>query len=225
VVNCICSRAQKGFNNQRYTQECFINVIETIAHCKTNNINGAVVAVDMAKTFDTLSHGFLREVFRFFNIGEGMIDWLTLLGENRTACVLLDNGTYSRNFRLDRGRAQGDNISPNTFNFAEQILILKIELDPGINGIWKNFVIPPSFPANANPFFMCESLGETSKNGSLADDNTTLLMLEDESLATLRSILDDFGRISGLQCNYDKTVIIPIGAGSNTRFECLDFKV
>jgi exonuclease III len=135
VVNRICSRAQKGFNNQRYTQECLINVIETIAHCNANNIDGALVAVDMAKAFDTLSHGFLREVFRFFNIGKGMIDWLTLLGENRAACILLDDGSYSRNFKLDRGRAQGDNISPNTFNFADQILILKIELDPGINGI------------------------------------------------------------------------------------------
>ncbi len=49
VVNHICSRAQKGFNSQRYTQECLINVIETIAHCNSEDINGAVVAVDMAK--------------------------------------------------------------------------------------------------------------------------------------------------------------------------------
>ena len=83
-----------------------------------------------------------------------MIDWLTLLGENRTACIILDDGTYSRNFCLDRGRAQGDNISPNTFNFADQILIFKIELDPRINGIWKNFQIPPTITANENPFFM-----------------------------------------------------------------------
>ncbi len=157
VVNRICSRAQKGFNNQRYTQECLINVLETIAHCNTTGEKGAVVAVDMAKAFDTLSHGFLREVFRFFNIGPVMIDWLVLLGENRTACILLDDGTYSRNFSLGRGRAQGDNISPNTFNFADQILIFKIELDPMINGIWKNFQIPPSFPTNTESF-LCTSL-------------------------------------------------------------------
>ncbi len=211
VVNRICSRAQKGFNSQRYTQECLINVIETIAHCNSEDINGAVVAVDMAKAFDTLSHGFLREVFKFVNIGPVMIDWLSLLGENRTACIILDDGTYSRNFRLDRGRAQGDNISPNTFNFADQVLIFKIELDPMINGIWKNFQIPLSISANENSFFTHESMGETGKNESLADDNTTLMLLEDAGLAALRKNLDDSGKISGLICNFDKTVVMPIG--------------
>jgi hypothetical protein len=112
-------------------------VLETIQHCHVNNINGAVVAVDMAKAFDTLSHDFLRRVFKFYNFGPIITRWLTLLGENRQACILLDDGSYSRSFSLRRGRAQGDNISPNTFNFGEQILILKIELDPTITGIGK----------------------------------------------------------------------------------------
>jgi hypothetical protein len=62
VVNRICSRAQKGFNDSRFTQECLTNVLETIRHCNNNNISGAVVAVDMAKAFDTLSHGYLEEL-------------------------------------------------------------------------------------------------------------------------------------------------------------------
>jgi hypothetical protein len=37
------------------------------------------------------------------------------------------------------------------------------------------------------------------------------MMLEGDSLSALRDILDDFGRISGLKCNYEKTVIVPIG--------------
>jgi hypothetical protein len=38
VVNRICSRAQKGYNSDRYVQEVLINVCETIAHCKHNNV-------------------------------------------------------------------------------------------------------------------------------------------------------------------------------------------
>ncbi len=91
IVNRVCSRAQKGFNDSRYTQEVLINVLETIAHCNVNGIKGGIIAVDMAKAFDTLSHGFMREVFKFLNFGPNLIRWLRLYGENRTACIILDN--------------------------------------------------------------------------------------------------------------------------------------
>jgi hypothetical protein len=165
----------------------------------------------MAKAFDTLSHNFLREVFKFFGLGPRMIKWLTLLGENRQACILLDDGTYSRNFTLGRGRTQGDNISPNTFYFAEQILLFKLELDPTLVGINMNLQIPPEITLNNSPFFMYESGGETCRNESLADDNTTLLLMTEGNLRALKDILNNFGTISGLICNFDKTVILPIG--------------
>jgi hypothetical protein len=149
--------------------------METIRYCNNNNVEGAVVAVDMAKAFETLSDTFLHEVFKFFGMGPNKIQWLKLLGENRQACILLEDGTYSRNFSLGRGCAQGDNISPNTFNFADQILIFKIELDPTFAGIAKNFFIPPEINVINSPHFMYESRGETTLNESLADDNTTLL--------------------------------------------------
>jgi hypothetical protein len=211
VVNRICSRSQKGFNDKRFTQECLINVIETISHCNNNGISGAVVAVDMAKAFDTLSHAFLRDVFRFFGFGPQITKWLELLGQNRMACITLDDGTYSRNFCLGRGRAQGDNISPNTFNFGEQILLFKIELDPVISGVWGHVPRPINLPNVTNPFFMYESGRETSKNESMADDNTTIIKFEMNNLRHLRSILEGFSEVSGLTCNFTKTTVMPIG--------------
>jgi hypothetical protein len=148
-------------------------------------------------------------------MGPTIINWLTLLGENRSACLLLDDGNYSRSFELGRGRAQGDNISPNTFNFGEQILIFKIELDKNITGVWQNFLIPPHIGANTDPLFMYESRGETHKNESLADDNTTLMELTENNLRSLRNILDGFGSLSGLKCNYDKTMVMPVGNTSH----------
>ena len=103
VVNRICSRAQKGFNRSRYTQEVLINVWETIKHCKHNNIEAAILAVDMAKAFDTLSNNFLDKVLKFFNFGPNIRRWLALIGNKRTACVLLEDGLTSRNFNLERG--------------------------------------------------------------------------------------------------------------------------
>jgi exonuclease III len=231
VVNRICSRAQKGFNDSRFTQECLINVIETIRHCNNNNISAAVVAVDMAKAFDTLSHGYLAQVFKFFNFGPNMQKWLRLLGTKRTACIILDDNSYTRNFSLSRGSAQGDNISPDTFNFGDQILIFKIELDPEIAGVWQNFQVPQQVGNPAPPvqdpvnnprvendngneltdFFSHESARETGKNESLADDNTSILLLSSDNLRKLKRALDDFAKVSGLVCNYDKTCVLPIG--------------
>ncbi len=62
---------------------------------------------------------------------------------------------------------------------------------------------------------MHESLGETSKNESLADDNTTMMEFTENNLRNLRRILEDFGAISGLKCNYYKTVVMPIGTVSD----------
>jgi hypothetical protein len=115
-----------------------------------------------------------------------------LLGNNREACISLDNGANSRFFKLGRGRPQGDNISPNTFNFADQILIFKIELDPRIQRIPRNIPLLDIPPNNELNFFAQEMNRETCKNESLADDNTTITLLEPVSLSTVKQILNDF---------------------------------
>jgi hypothetical protein len=161
----------------------------------------------MAKAFDTLSHDFLGKVYNFFNMGPNIKKWLSLLGNQREACILLDNGKKSKSFPLRCGRPQGDNISPNTFNFANQILIFKIELDPRIDSIPR---LVPVQPINQVPnFFLQESNRETEKNESLADDNTTITMLNYNSLNTVKNILTNFADISGLCCNFDKSCIMP----------------
>ena len=93
------------------------------------------MVVDMAKAFDTVSAKFVDAVYKFFGFGPIMRKWLALLGNNRFTCIILDGGKMSRHFRLERGRLQGDVISPNTFNFVIQTLIFKLELDPDIKKI------------------------------------------------------------------------------------------
>ena len=75
---------------------------------------------------------------------------------------------------------------------------------------------------------MYESNRETGTNKSLADDNTTITLLDLESLARVRHILDDFGVISGLRCNYNKCVIMPtydISDPEKINVETLGFQV
>ena len=88
----ICSRSQKGFNKSRYTQEAVINTWEAIAYCKNKNIRGAILAMDMEKAFDSISLKFLNEVYKFFGLGPNIINWLTLAGNKRYACIILNKG-------------------------------------------------------------------------------------------------------------------------------------
>ena len=81
IINRVCSRGQKGYNSMRVTQEVLINVWEPIHHCRKNNIRGAVVAIDMAKAFDTLSNEFLDEVMEFLGLG--------LISGDGSQCVAL----------------------------------------------------------------------------------------------------------------------------------------
>jgi hypothetical protein len=161
----------------------------------------------MAKAFDTLSHDFLGKVYSFYNFGPSIKKWLALLGNRRQACILLDEGKSSTFFPLNCGRPQGDNISPNTFNFSNQILIFKIELDKNIAKIPRH--LPLQFINNVENVFAKESNRETDKNESLADDNTTITLLEQTSLSTVKNILNEFETISGLACNFNKSCVIP----------------
>jgi hypothetical protein len=174
VTNRICSRAQKGYNSNRYVQEVLINVCETIAHCKAGGNRGAVVALDMLKAFDTLNHNFIKAVFKFFNLGNYLTNWLNILGNKRQASIILEDGHFSKTINLGTDRAQGDNLSPFIFNFCEQILIFKLELDNRI------LQIPRPIPAQLNlgvGVYIAESNRETGKNESLADDNTVLTLI------------------------------------------------
>jgi hypothetical protein len=202
IVDRVCSRAQKGYNSNRYVQEVLINVCETIAHFKNNNLRGAVLAVDMAKAFDSLDHDYIKVVFRFFGFGENLIKWLNLLGYKRQACIIMGDGTNSKYLDLDTGRAQGDNLSPNIFNFSEPILIFKLELDTRIEKIPRNF--QPIVSA-VEAVYSAEANRETCSNESLADDNTVLFMLCKPSISAIKNILNDFAAFSGLHCNFDKT--------------------
>jgi hypothetical protein len=160
----------------------------------------------MAKAFDSLDHKFINAVYKFFGLGNNMIKWLTLLGNKRTACIKMSNGSNSKSFDIETGSAQGDNPSPNIF-FCEQILIFKLELDDNISRIPRP---PPIRLIEGGGVYSAECNRETDVNESLVDDNTVLSLINRNSLITIKNSLNAFAGISGLQCNFDKTALLPI---------------
>jgi hypothetical protein len=73
VSSTIFSRSQKGFTKDRYIQEVLINFIEMVAHCKNSGIAGAILSIDQAKAFDSVSHIYMHYVYEFFGFGPEFI--------------------------------------------------------------------------------------------------------------------------------------------------------
>jgi Reverse transcriptase (RNA-dependent DNA polymerase) len=207
------SRAQKGFTKNRYIQEVLLNVLQNIYFCRNNNIDGAIVSIDFRKAFDTIYHDFIRDCYRFLGVGENMIKIFDTLGTNRTASIILCGGKISRPFQLGTGRPQGEILSPGQFNVGEQMLLFRIELDPAVASVYQHMMVPRSFfvpdPESIPINYRHESCAETDKADCFADDASGSTILEQNNMHNFKGILDELSVISGLQCNYEKTFVMP----------------
>jgi Reverse transcriptase (RNA-dependent DNA polymerase) len=224
VSNRVLSRGQKGFTSGRFIQECIINITETIEKCGNTGTKAFVLALDQAKAFDSIRHDFMRQVFKFFGFPELFIDMIMNFTTNRTAAVILNNGKLSQEFPLGIGSTQGNGPSPLQFNFCEQIFIFKIELDPTFGSVYLEAIgrFHPTFrkqpvlefnPESRN-VMQYESHRETDNVECFADDATLLGEASPEGIRCVKNALDDFAVISGLRCNIEKSVIMPIGYGN-----------
>jgi hypothetical protein len=138
---------QKGFSSTKYCQEVLIHIVDSINHINVRRKRGALLSLDIKKAFDSTSHSYLQQAYKFFNFGPNFIKWLNLIGTNRKACIILGDGTYSEFFDLERGNAQGDTTSPYIFNIGFQILLLKLTFDLQIESL----VDFPTIPENTPP--------------------------------------------------------------------------
>ena len=202
-IDKITNVGQHGYSSNKQCQEVLISIIDEIQKAKHENKSGALLSLDIQKAFDSISHDYLLQSYKFFNFGDNIIKWLKLIGTNRKACIIMEDESLSPFFNLDRGNAQGDNISPYSFNIGYQILLFKLNFDLQIARLND----PPDVP------------GEPAAQGSLgrkvfafADDGNCITKLEVGSLVRIFNLLEIFGSLSGLICNVEKTALVLIGA-------------
>jgi hypothetical protein len=223
VVNRFTSRAQKGFTNHSYIQEVLINVCETINHCSARGVGGALLSIDQSRAFDTISHKYMTDVYKFFGFGNEFINMMDTIGTGRSASIMFEEGTISENFNLETGRPHGDGPSPLQFNMGEEIVLLKIELDPRVASVFQHVILPRfamdlepdphrrGIDSDYNTHLAVESNRETDKVDGFADDNSTATLSNFDCLNALREIIADFANFSGLKSNVDKTTLMQIG--------------
>jgi Reverse transcriptase (RNA-dependent DNA polymerase) len=146
----------------------------------------------------------MEQSLKFFNFGDTFIRWVKLLCTNREACIIFNENKLGKNFKLERGNAQGDTISPFLFNICYQILLFKLEYDLQIKNLGTTDPVP------AAPVHPCAiPVSNYAKKVFTFADNCNIACRRDEgSINHLKTILVDFARISGIECNLEKTASV-----------------
>jgi hypothetical protein len=202
---------QKGYSKSKQCQEVLISIIEGINKAKKNKKKGALISVDIKKAFDSTSHAYLERVYRFFNFGPEIVKWLKLLCTNRQACVIMEDENLGKVFRLERGNAQGDTISPYIFNLGYQILLFKLTFDLQIAGIEQE--ARGEEPVVQQPLLNQEAESRyPRKVFAFADDGNLLVSMDPVTIKRVKKILEEFGKLSWLECNIEKTSLMQVGS-------------
>ena len=192
---------QTGFVKGRYIGENIRLMSDVLDFTKEQKIPGILVALDFRKAFDSLEWPFIMRILDAFNFGSSIKRWISTFYTNVESAVL-NNGYTTNWFKPSKGVRQGCPLSPYLFILSAELMSIKLRYDPGVKGI--------------NLF------GNKLKLSQFAED-TNLFCADLISVEKALNIVNDFGRIAGLQLNMKKkTKAIWLGKWANNKTKPLD---
>ena len=193
VIGSIVSPDQVGFIKKRFGGQNIRLIEDLLEYTKRYHISGAILFLDFRKAFDSLEWTFMIETLKRFNFGSNFIRWIKTLYCEPIAFVK-NNGWISEEFSQTRGIRQGCPVSALLFILSIETLSLKI----------KQSNTYPALKLNMNNRVVDLRIKQFA-------DDTTLFIKKLEKLGLALSIVDDFGKVSGLGLNREKTEGILLG--------------
>ena len=134
VLRCLISAQQTGYVQIAKIGKSGRLMSYIIEIVNTQQMEGFSVTIDVGKAFDSLDHKFLIPVLRKFGFGQNFTSWREIILKNQESCVI-NSGTSTRYFKLNRGARQGDPISAYLFILAFEIILLIIKENLHIKGL------------------------------------------------------------------------------------------
>jgi len=193
VVSSIISPSQAYGIPQRNISDTILSLNYTI---KTmSDSQGILFSVDFSKAFDRVEHNFLWAVLNKFGFGQLFINRLQLLYANAESKVKC-NGHFTDYFRLHRSIRQGCPLSSLLYSLVAEPIAILIKQDKNIQGI-------------------TSPLGGVSKIFQFADD-TTITVVNEDSLTLVLKHLHAYGSASGSKINTSKSEIMYCGGAART---------
>jgi len=188
VLPKLINNKQLGFVKGRYMQEGNMLIEQLVHKYTSNDQEGLVAGVDFQKAFDSVSHKYIFDLLPKLGFPNSFTEKVATLYSNAESCVI-NNSLTTKYFDLGRSCRQGDPIAPYLFIIAINPLLNLLDNDDRITGL--------------------RTPTEEIKLSAYADD-ITLLLKDDRALETALETIENFGRISGLELNRDKTVVMPL---------------
>jgi hypothetical protein len=93
-----CGIPKRSINDQLFNIQAVIE--------RASSSGGALVAIDLRKAYDLISHDYMHEVLRSMNFGENFKKWMKILYQDPESMVQV-NGFLSESFKVGRSVRQG----------------------------------------------------------------------------------------------------------------------
>ena len=97
---------QNAFVKGRIIFDAVRMIDDVIEYARYKDIPGILVVIDFEKPFDSLNLNFLLRVRHAFNFGPSFIQWIRVLYNNASSCVM-NNGFTTGPFVLSKGNKAG----------------------------------------------------------------------------------------------------------------------
>jgi hypothetical protein len=203
LARILCRRFQTAFSQAIGEEQCgFLagrHIGDAVLLCQllpqllaAEGTSAALVALDIAKAFDSVDRPFLLEALAALGASDGMVAWVRLLLRDTEASVQA-NGYESSRRAWMAGVRQGCPLSPVLYLVVGQALASWLRAQPELGVV---------------------AGGERFVSSHLADDSNVFMSLSAEAQAALLAALATFGEASGQKINVDKSKALLIGAAS-----------
>ena len=205
AMDILINPLQKGFLKGRNISEIIRLIDDSLYTANYYKTPGLMVSIDFKKAFDSISKSSIINSLKIFNFGPYIISMVSALITNSESCVR-NGGWHSSWFPCERGVRQGCCVSPYLFLLVAEILSIKLHNSEDLKGISIN-------PANL----------KLAKVLQYADDLSLFVKNEAELEAALK-IIENFGMLSGLQLNRQKSIVLPFGGYQRSNTSDQDVK-
>ncbi|XP_020188032.3 uncharacterized protein [Aegilops tauschii subsp. strangulata] len=188
------SSNQSAFIAGRSVHVNFILVQQTARQLHRLGLPRALLKLDIARAFDSVSWPFLLQVLEHLGFGPHWREWISILISTASTRVMI-NGTPGPPIAHHQGLWQGDPVSPMLFTLAIDVL----------KSLLQHVVTTGTIRRHTEQ--------QAASSVSLFADDVVIFCHPDPSeLSAVSGILDFFGSVSDIRTNFAKCLAAPVPA-------------